>query len=124
MEVSAAHDGYDHLPGRPRHARRLSVNPKGSLTVTDSITGRGDHTVQGGFLLSPVWAATASAGGWLLKSGGHSVRVTVRGPEGLALSEEHRAYHPEYGREVQTTRLFWRVGGRLPLEVSTVVEGV
>ncbi|MHB1421811.1 MAG: heparinase II/III domain-containing protein [Gemmataceae bacterium] len=122
MRAWAAHDGYDRLPGRPRHARNVAVGREGSLTLTDAITGRGDHLVQGGLLLSPEWTATAGAGGWLLENGGLSLRVTVRGPEGLVLTEERQPYHPDYGREVPTTRLSWRVRGRLPVEVLTVIE--
>ncbi len=122
MRASASHDGYDHLPGRPRHLRRLEISKDGSLTVTDSITGRGDHLVQGGLLLSPEWTAIPGAGGWLLQNGELSVRVTVRGPENLALSEECRPYHPDYGREVQTTRLCWRVQGSLTVDALTIIE--
>lgn len=146
MRVAAAHDGYAHLPGRPRHVRFSMAEPEGSLIVRDFVTGRGDPVVQGGFLLSPEWTATASGDGltpsrvkflfspewlatasggdWLLTNGGQSVRVRVRGPEGISLSMEQQPYHPEYGREVQTTRLTWRVRSRLPVEVVTVVEEV
>jgi hypothetical protein len=99
------------------------ISREGSLTLTDSITGRGDHLVQGGFLLGPEWTATPSTGGWLLRNGELSVRVMVGGPEGLTLSEESRPYHPDYGRELQTTWLSWRVQGRLPVDVTTIIEG-
>jgi uncharacterized heparinase superfamily protein len=123
MRASASHDGYDHLPGRPRHLRRLEISGEGSLTLTDSIAGRGDHLVQGGLLLSPEWTATPDTGGWFLRNEERSVRVTVRGPVGLALSEERRSYHPDYGRELQTTRLCWRVQSRLPVDILTVIKG-
>jgi uncharacterized heparinase superfamily protein len=123
MTATASHNGYDHLPGRPRHTRRLETDRDGRLILTDSITGRGRHLVQGGFLLSPEWTAQADAGGWILRNGVDAVRLTVRGPQELALSEERRPYHPEYGREFQTTRLSWRVYCRLPAEVQTFIEG-
>jgi hypothetical protein len=122
MRASASHDGYDHLPGRPSHRRRLEINREGSLTLTDSITGRSEHLVQGGLLLSPEWTATPDTGGWLLRNEERSVRVTLSGPEGLALSEERRPYHPDYGHEFQTTRLCWRVRGRLPVDILTIIE--
>ena len=45
MRASASHDGYDHLPGRPRSLRRLEISREACLTLTDSITGRGDHQI-------------------------------------------------------------------------------
>lgn len=36
-QISAWHDGYDHLPGRPRHHRAVAVS-HGAVTVSDSIT--------------------------------------------------------------------------------------
>ncbi|MEZ4408232.1 MAG: alginate lyase family protein [Polyangiales bacterium] len=38
VTVTATHDGYDHLPGRPRHTRALTLRD-GSLTVTDRVDG-------------------------------------------------------------------------------------
>jgi uncharacterized heparinase superfamily protein len=124
LTATAGHDGYDHLPGGPRHTRRLEVRQDGELTVTDRIDGGGRHDVRGGLLLDPEWTATAAGGGWLLSNGLARLRVSVRGPQSLALSEERRPYHPDYGREVTTTRLCWRVADGLPVEVATRVETV
>jgi uncharacterized heparinase superfamily protein len=122
LTASASHDGYDHLPGRPRPTRRVEVREGGPLTVSDRVDGRGRHDVRGGLLLDPGWTADAAPGGWLLTSGPDRVRLGVRGPEGLALSEESRPYHPDYHRELTTTRLCWRLDGPLPAEVVTVAE--
>jgi uncharacterized heparinase superfamily protein len=123
MQASASHTGYDHLPGRPRHTRRIDLGADGKLLVTDHVEGRGRHLVNGGFLLAPEWTAAAAADGWLLTSGERRVRLTMRVPEGAKLYEEHRAYHPEYGREIDCTRLSWRLEGGLPVEVVALAEG-
>jgi hypothetical protein len=122
VRAAAAHTGYDHLPGRPRHRRRLEVGG-GRLTLTDRVEGRGRHRVEGGWLLGPEWAASPAGGGWVLTDGPRTVRVSVQGSEGLKLYEERRPYHPGYGRELETTRLGWRREGDLPAEVETRVEG-
>ena len=123
MHAEASHSGYNHLPGRPQHIRRLVVRDHAALLLTDQIVGSGKHLVQGGLLLAPEWTATAAGGGWMLSNGARRVRVTVRGPENLALSEERRPYHPEFGLEVITTRLCWQVETHLPIEIITNVEG-
>jgi uncharacterized heparinase superfamily protein len=123
LAAAAGHDGYDHLPGRPRPCRELSVANQGSLTVTDRIEGKGRHRLEGGFLLAPEWKATAIAGGFDLTSGSRRVRVRVAGPPELRLKEERRPYHPEYGLELETTRLSWSVDRELPVEVETGFEG-
>jgi uncharacterized heparinase superfamily protein len=124
VNAAAAHDGYKHLPGRPLPARCLTVGRDGRMIIQDSVSGRGRHLVEGGFLVSPEWTAAAEPGGWLLKNGERTVRVMVRGSQELALFQELRCYHPEYGRELPATRLGWRVQGDLPLTVSTFMEGV
>jgi hypothetical protein len=85
--------------------------------VTDRITGGGRHRITGGVLLAPEWAAEAMGGGWRLRHGSEIVQVQVRGPDRLALSTQRRPYHPEYGREVESTRLTWHVEGECPMEV-------
>jgi len=45
VTVTAAHDGYRRLPGRPRHRRTWTVGPE-SVEIVDEITGRGVHSVR------------------------------------------------------------------------------
>jgi uncharacterized heparinase superfamily protein len=124
MEATATHTGYDHLPGQPRHRRQVMVLSAGKLVVADRIEGRGCHAVQGGFLLAPEWSACRDNHGWLLRSGQHALRLTLKGSQEITLREEQRPYHPAYGLEVSCTRLSWQRDGMLPLEMTTTVEGV
>jgi uncharacterized heparinase superfamily protein len=120
--ATASHTGYDHLPGRPRPTRRLEVGADGRLVITDNIAGRRRHRLEGGFLLGPGWTATTDADGWLVTNGESRVRVTMRGAKGLQRYQERRRYHPEYGREIECTRLSWRLEDELPVEIVTVAE--
>lgn len=120
MNAIGSHNGYDHLPGRPRHSRRLRADRDGSLRVTDVVRGKGRHVIEGGFLIGPQWQVHRNGeSGWTLRNGEHAVQLNVRGPKSLRLIKQRRPYHPEYGREVQTHRLAWRVEESLPLEVTT-----
>jgi uncharacterized heparinase superfamily protein len=122
MTASASHNGYDHLPGRPRHVRTITLNDHGSLAITDRIQGKGVHLVQGGLLIAPEWKAHARPGGWELRSGSSRVRASVSGPENLRLFSEPRPYHPEYGLELEATRLAFRIETFIPVKVQTVIE--
>jgi hypothetical protein len=122
LRATAAHTGYDHLPGRPRHTRHLDLGEDGRFVITDNIAGRGRHRLEGGFLLGPGWAVVPAAGGWMLTNGDSRIRVIVQGAEGLRRFEERRPYHPEYGREIECTRLSWRLENDLPVEIVTVAE--
>ncbi len=122
LKAKASHTGYDHLPGRPRHIRRLALEADGKLSIHDNIEGRGRHRLDGGFLLAPGWTAAPAPGGWMLRNGENCVCVTVQGAERLKRYEELRPYHPDYGCELECTRLGWRLEDHLPAEVVTVLE--
>jgi hypothetical protein len=120
----ASHNGYDHLPGCPRHTRRVSVRNGGLLTITDRVAGRGRHHIEGGLLLAPEWSATPVERGWILKNGSIVVLLTVSGPRSLALAAKRRSYHPDFGLEIETIRLSWCTTAELPVELTVVAEAV
>ncbi|HUT53024.1 MAG TPA: alginate lyase family protein [bacterium] len=122
MSASASHDGYDHRPGRPRHARTLSITADGVLTVSDEITGAGTHEVSGGFLLAPGWGAEPAPSGWKLCNGPLRVHVGLQGPPEMKLRLEQRPYHPEYGLELAAARIGWSVDAPLPVTVRAVIS--
>lgn len=44
VKLVASHDGYERLPGRPRHRRTFQVSPA-ELALTDEVLGEGTHKV-------------------------------------------------------------------------------
>lgn len=122
FEAAAAHTGFDHLPGAPRHARQLRIARETRLDIVDRITGASRHVLTGGLLLAPGWHASAAPGGWDLHGAGETLRVRIHSLQRLALTIEDRPYHPEFGMEVMTKRLCWRLEGTLPVEIATIVE--
>lgn len=123
FEASATHSGFDHLPGRPAHRRRVTLAPDGALGITDSLDGSGRHRAEGGWLVPAEWSVTPGEQGWMLECKGRRVRVGVRGSGqpprlGLTLSP----YHPDYGVELEAHRLRWSYEGAFPAEVRTEVR--
>jgi uncharacterized heparinase superfamily protein len=123
FRASASHTGYRHLPGRPVHRRRVEWRRGEALVLVDALEGRGDHHVDGGFLVDPAWQVAAHDRGWTLSSEGRRLRVRVRG-EGLEprLDVEPAVYHPDYGVKVATRRLTWRARGAVRGLVRTEID--
>jgi uncharacterized heparinase superfamily protein len=122
LRAAAAHDGYGHLPGHPRHRRSLSVSDACPLEVVDQIDGHGEHRLSGGFLLAPSWKATAVPGGWRLVGEQRRLAVHVTCDRPVRLELEGRLWHSDFGVELETQRLAWRYEGRLPFELTVRVE--
>jgi hypothetical protein len=122
LVASAQHDGYDHMPGCPRHRRRVEVADEGPLRVVDSISGTREHAVAGGWLLAPGWQVASVGGGWRLDGPGGTLKLAIAGNQPLQLAAVRAEYCPQFGAIEQTMRLEWQYQGPLPLEVTTIVE--
>lgn len=122
FEGSASHTGYDHLPGRPRHHRRLSIGDQDELQITDCLTGTKHHEAEGGLLLDPAWEVRSEASGWLLSRQGTKVKVLIEADQPITKTTESRPHHPDYGTELETKRLTWRFAGQFPLTVKILVR--
>ena len=121
LSAAASHDGYRWLPGKPVHRRRIAVSPA-ALSVTDSITGTGNHSVLGGFPLHPsVRSISRQPSGWRLElAGGRVIRVQLKGPSEFVIEEGH--YAPTFGQRLSRPVLVWRHDGPLPLNIETRLE--
>ena len=119
--AAASHDGYRWLPGKPVHRRRVALSAT-ALSVADSITGTGEHSVHGRFPLHPsVKSVTQEPEGWRLElASGRVVRVQVDGPSKLVVEEGH--YAPAFGVRLSRPVLAWRHDGCLPLDIKTRFE--
>ena len=122
LDAAGSHTGYDHLAGSPRHSRQIRTEFEDRLAIEDRVEGRGEHLVEGGWLLSPVWQATVDQDGWTVRSESQTLRVQVSGSSEISLSCQERPIHPDFGVEQTTTRLAWRYRGRLPLKLQTTIQ--
>lgn len=122
--AAGTHDGYDFLAGDLRHERGVRAYNGGELGITDRILGPGRHEIRGGLLLEPSWTVKEEVMGWVVSRGARKVRVRVVSTGEPKLSRQTRDYHPEFGRELRTSRLCWSVTGSLPQEISVVLERI
>lgn len=79
--VTAAHDGYRRLRGRPVH-RRTWVVSRGRLEVRDSVIGTGRHRIDGRLHLAE--AASVGDGGVITGPGGATIEWS--GPDDMTTS--------------------------------------
>jgi uncharacterized heparinase superfamily protein len=119
--AEASHDGYRWLPGRPIHRRRVAISSN-ALSIIDSVTGSGNHSVVGRFPLHPsVMSVSQEPSGWRLElAGGRGLRVRSIGSAQLFLTEGYFA--PTFGQRLQRPVLTWQHDGPLPLTIETRFE--
>jgi hypothetical protein len=93
-----------------------------ALTIQDSVTGAGDHSIIARFPLHPaVTLLAGEQGGWRLELAGSRVlRVKMSGCAESFVTGGW--YAPTFGQRMSRPVLAWRHSGRLPLNVETRFE--
>jgi len=117
IRLSACHDGYQRLAGKPTHGRQWQFTDH-ALVIDDHISGQGQHQIEVVLPLHPaVQVASVDQNKVALAVSGRQVEVVFDG-EGV-LHTHKSTYHPEFGLSVENTQLIYRVSGRLPIHVIT-----
>ena len=116
--VSAAHDGYRHLPGRPVHHRSWTLGNCG-LRVDDEISGSGRHVVVARWHLAPGCAVRVRADGARVSTPAGPVDVDISStvPATVALVTARVA--TGFGQTGPAQVLACRVEASLPVRIST-----
>lgn len=110
LVIEGTHDGFDELPGRPRHVRRFAASP-GRIEITERIDGGGQLPATAGLLLHPDCRVEIGGGGAVVTSGPVVVRIASTAP----MTVESAEWFPNLYTTLPTTRL------RLDLGVSPAV---
>jgi uncharacterized heparinase superfamily protein len=98
--LEGSHDGFAHLPGRPRHVRRFEVNEQ-VVRIADRLEGTASCAARLGFLLHPEVTITKSANEVNFARG--DARVVVRSSHPFRI--EDAVWWPDMGKELRTHRL-------------------
>lgn len=120
--VSAAHDGYRRLPGRPLH-RRTWHWAGGSVTISDRVEGGGAQMGVARFHLHPdIAVEPTEPATFILRAASRVVAtvIVVKGDATLAASH----YAPEFGVRVPTTCLEVRLCDGAAEVAITWADGV
>ncbi|HUQ63774.1 MAG TPA: heparinase II/III family protein [Acidimicrobiales bacterium] len=123
VEITAMHDGYTRLSGRPTHQRTWRVR-EGGLEIVDEITGSGHHRAVSAVHLAPGTEIVADG---LAAWGAGAVRIAISGngvvdavliepgttPDGLVATR--------FGPLLPAPALLCRLEGQLPLRIATTI---
>ncbi len=94
--AGAAHDGYAHLAGKPIH-RRDWVMGRGELTVTDTVTGKGRHSLESLLFLAPGLTTSERSAGSLMVVDDAGQSVAQIRAAGGSLDVAPSTWHPFFG---------------------------
>ena len=112
FRLSAWHDGYWHLSGRPTHRRTFHWHEGGTLLIHDHVSRRGDHGVRSRLHIHPDWRVTHYDGtqAHLVAdrtihddadtSGTPPPRATVTVSPGATLALKTAPYCPRFGESL------------------------
>ena len=120
IRLSACHDGYKRLPGKPMHCREWIIE-ESMLTINDKITGNGIHMVMSVLPLHPdIEIKMIEKNQVVLGVVGNEVVITVEGSGELDIVMSH--FHPEFGISLKNSQLIFRSNAMLPIEIKTRIN--
>jgi len=112
--LSACHDGYKRLKGRPIHCRKWYIS-ENILEIVDEITGSGVHEIISVLPLHPeVVLSNVQNHSVELEIKKKKIKVNIEG-NGL-LRAVPAKYHPEFGVSVDNKQLIYSYNGSLPFK--------
>jgi uncharacterized heparinase superfamily protein len=119
MRLVGSHDGYDRLPGSPKHVRTVAARP-GTVEIVDRIEGGGKHTAIAHLLLHPDCKVDARGETTTIYNGPVTVRLVASAP----LTVQPALWYPDIYVSQPTTRLALPVpmgeaGARMALTTET-----
>jgi uncharacterized heparinase superfamily protein len=119
IEVSACHDGYKRLKGKPIHKRDW-IFSENKVIIKDSITGNGKHSVKSILPLHPdVSVVDFDENSIRLSVNGKLVKVLFEGSGKLEVISSK--YFPEFGLSIDNKMLTFDYAGLLPHKIITKI---
>ena len=110
FSLEAWHDGYERLPGRPRHRRRFRWHSQGALLVRDRVEASRPVRSCSRLHLHPACEVRElTAAGALVVHPAGTFRVAFAGPGALSVDTSPRC--SEFGREVEGRDLVYTSRG-------------
>jgi uncharacterized heparinase superfamily protein len=106
LQISATHDGYKRLPGKPVHSRTVHLK-KERLIVEDEISGGEGLQAEARLLLHPdVNSVKSSDGSIVLRAGGRKLTLHSDHPTGVRPT----VWYPDFGVALPTKQIIVYLG--------------
>ena len=120
ITLSASHNGYYRLKGKPTHSRQWDFLDK-LLLVEDHITGKGLHDIEVIFPLHPkIHIIDTKLNEVLLEVLDKKIRLNFKGNGFLKV--EKSTYHPEFGVSINNYKIIYCVTQVLPIKILTRIS--
>jgi hypothetical protein len=120
ITLSASHNGYHRLKGKPTHFRQWEFFNQ-LLLVEDHIIGKGVHDIDVIFPLHPkLNLINTTVNEVLLEVLGKKIRLKFEGNG--SLNVEKSTYHPEFGLSIDNYKIHYRVTQALPMKIFTRIS--
>ncbi len=100
FELTAVHDGYKRLNGRPLHTRKFMLN-ENILEVTDEITGGNRQLAVASLLLHPEFEIIGGVNEIKIRK--NEINIIINTSDEYKIQPAY--YFPEFGKSVQTKSL-------------------
>lgn len=119
--VSACHDGYSHLRGKPRHCRQWDLE-RDSLRITDWIKGGGQHSVELFYHFHPSVSVEKTEPNKVRLALGNRqlAELEIDGVAEIAITDS--TYHPEFGLSIANKKLVAAYVAPLPVSIRTRIS--
>lgn len=119
VNISASHDGYHRLKGKPTHSRKWEFS--GSvLKITDDIAGKGFHDLVAIFPLHPeIKILNLENQKVFLDVFNNHIEINFNGQGELSIKDSF--YYPEFGMSIKNQQLHYKFSGNLPSSLITKV---
>ena len=120
ITLSASHNGYHRLKGKPTHFRKWEFFNQ-LLLVEDQIIGKGVHDIDVIFPLHPsLNLINTNLNEVLVEVLGKKIRLKFEGKG--SLNVEKSTYHPEFGLSIDNYKIHYRVTQTLPAKIITRIS--
>jgi len=120
IKVSACHDGYKRLQGKPIHCREWNFS-ENTLELVDRITGMGQHKIKSILPLHPKILIIKIQHNYVeLQANGKKVNIEFKGSGKLQVISSK--YYPEFGLSVDNKQLVYDYNGKLPFKTIIKVS--
>ena len=120
IRLSACHDGYQRLNGKPYHCREWLFKGN-ALIITDRVMGRGKHELCSVLPLHPnIQITNQLSDSVVLTVSRHEVQIQFEGSGELSVVDGR--YNPEFGLSIESNQLQYHIIGPLPDKIVTRIS--
>ena len=120
ISISACHDGYHRLKGKPSHCREWLFYEK-TIEIIDSISGFGDHKIKSVLPIHPDVLVVKIDHNYVeLEVNGNKINVEFEGIGELNVASSN--YYPGFGEAIMNKQLIYSYNGEVPFKLKTRIS--